>query len=176
MAKKVLFILMPEQFQDLEFNVPYQALVKQGHSVDVAGLRPGPATGSMGLTHTPNLQLSHLKPADFDQYDALVVPGGAGSTTYLWGNKTVLDTARYFNAHKKLVAAICHGAMVPAEAGIVKQATVYPSDEAKKKFKHLGVTFVDQGVFVDTEHHVITSQGPTYAREFAKAIINALSR
>jgi putative intracellular protease/amidase len=176
MAKKVLFILMPEQFQDFEFNVPYQTLVKKGYTVDVAGLREGEAVGNMGLTHTPNLQLAHLKPADFDTYDILVIPGGPGSTTYLWGNKTVLDTARYFHTNKKWVAAICYGAMVPAEAGITKQATVYPSDEAKEKFKAYGVTFVDQGVFVDDAHHIITSQGPTYARDFTKAIINALSR
>jgi len=176
MAKNVLFILMPEQFQDFEFNVPYQTLVKKGYTVDVAGLRQGEAVGSMGLTHTPNKQLSHLKPADFDHYDILIIPGGAGSTTYLWGNKTVLDAARYFNAHNKWVAAICHGAMVPAEAGVAKQATVYPSDEAKAKFKHLGVTFVDQGVFVDDAHRVITAQGPTFAHDFTKAIINALSR
>lgn len=77
MTKKILFILMPDGFQDLEFNVPYTMLKQKGYHVDVAGLQPGEATGK-NIKHTPNLQLADLTSKNFDTYDALVIPGGPG--------------------------------------------------------------------------------------------------
>ena len=49
MNKKVLFILMPENYQDFEFNVPYQTLQSRGVTIDVAGLKPGVAKGTVTL-------------------------------------------------------------------------------------------------------------------------------
>ncbi|MFH1254198.1 MAG: DJ-1/PfpI family protein, partial [bacterium] len=79
MNKKVLFILMPEKYQDLEFNTPYQMLKTKGCVVDVAGLKPGEAKGGLGGSFTPNLLLSNLSETDFDKYDAVIIPGGPGS-------------------------------------------------------------------------------------------------
>ena len=176
MPKKVLFILMPENFQDFEFNVPYTTLTSKGYTVDVAGLKPGESTGSKGLKHTPNLQLSELTNEDFNRYDALVVPGGPGSTQYLWNNKQIQNTVRYFNSKNKLTAFICYASIIPAQAGILenKKATVYPTDEAKEIFAQNSVQFVDQGYVTLKEDKIITAQGPNFAQDFADAIVSML--
>jgi len=170
---------MPEEFQDHEFNVPYTMLTKKGYTVDIAGFRPGGgvAVGSFGLEVTPTMVLDNMVPVDFDCYNAVFIPGGFGSTTYLWGNKKLQEVIRYFHEHKKIVAAICYASIVPVQAGILigKKATVYPTDEAKTVLKKHGVTFSDQGVVSLNDDKIITAQGPTFAKSFGQAIIDMLS-
>lgn len=176
MNKKILFVLMPENYQDIEFNESYKILKDKGCSIDVAGLRSGVATGCLGGSFTPNLVLTDMSDADFAKYDALVIPGGPGSVEHLWSNSKVMETIKYFYNNKKVVAAICHAAGAVAKSGILagKKATVFPSEEAKNVFKQENVEFVDQGVFVDKDDKMITSQGPKFAKDFGNAIVNML--
>ena len=169
---------MPQGFQDHEFNVPYKALCDKGYTVDVAGLKPGEASGKLGSKFTPNKQLQNLSNADLDSYDALVIPGGPGSTTYLWGNKDIQKVAQYFHNKKKIVATICYACAVPAQAGLLKgkKATIFPTDEAKKVFTDNDVIFVDHGCEILHEDKIITAQGPQFVRQFAHAIISLLEK
>jgi protease I len=169
---------MPQGFQDHEFNVPYKALCDKGYTVDVAGLQPGQASGKLGATFTPNKQLCEMSNIDFDTYDALVIPGGPGSTKYLWNNKDIQKVAHYFYSKKKVVATICYACAVPAQAGLLtgKKATIYPTDEAKKLFSDNGVIFVDHGCEILHDEKVITAQGPQFVRAFAQAIISLLEK
>jgi protease I len=176
MIKKVLFILMPQDFQDFEFQTPYKILNEQGFGVDVAGLQPGEAIGKNGSKFTPNLQLDAMTEKDFDAYSALVIPGGPGSTTYLWGNKKVQNAAWHFNDKKRIVATICNACAVPVEADLLKgkEATIYPSAEGKALFAQHGAKFVDQGCVINKEDNIITAQSPEFAKEFAQAIVSLL--
>ena len=174
MTKRILCVLMPEQFQDFEFNVPFLMFTKKRYTVDIAGLRPGVATGAFGLEVTPNLFLANLTTKDFGTYDALVIPGGPGSTKYLWGNKKLQEVVRYFHEKKQIIATICYACIVPVQAGILtgKEATVYPTNEAKAIFTKQGVMFRDQGVVSLADDKIITAQGPTFAKSFGQAIID----
>jgi len=177
MNKKVLFILMPENYQDFEFNVPYQTLQAKGVAIDVAGLRQGVAKGKLGGSFTPNLLLNDLSESDFDRYDAVIIPGGPGSVEYLWDNKKLQSVVIYFNSKKKIVAAICYAVILPVQAGILKgrKATVYPTDEAKVILKNCGVEFSDTGCVALSDEKIITAQGPKFANEFANEIVKMLS-
>ncbi|MFH1832488.1 MAG: DJ-1/PfpI family protein [bacterium] len=176
-VKRILFILMPNDFQDTEFLEPYEMLLTEGHHVDVAGLTSrNIATGKFGYQHTPNKILAEMGPQDFDKYDALVIPGGQGCTEYLWDNEDVIDVVNYFHDNEKIVAAICHACVVLAQTGILrnKRATVYPSNEALEIFEDNDVIFVDEECVTLPDEKVITSQGPQYARIFGKAILELL--
>ena len=136
-SKKILFILMPN-YRDEEFYVPFDILKKAGHKIDVAGFEKGITTGAGGYKYTVNIVFKSLTDTDFDKYDALVIPGGPGSTTYLWNNKEKLhDIIRYFHNHGKIVAAICYACIAVVQSGILKgkDATVYPTEEAIKILK-----------------------------------------
>ena len=167
---------MPKDFQDYEFDIPYKTLVEHGFIVDVAGLTPGNAVGAYGFKFTPNLELSGMKESDFDDYAAMVIPGGPGSSTYLWNNEALQNAVWYFNDKKKIVAAICHATAVLAQAGLLtgKQATVYPDTQAKAIFAQHEVTFVDQGCVTLKEEKIITAQSPKFIKEFCNAIISLL--
>lgn len=177
-VKRVLFVLMPNDFNDIEFIEPYEMIQNDGHNVDVAGLKEGSiAVGMFGYEHTPNLVLSEMGTQDFDKYDAIVVPGGKGSTDYLWDNEELQDVLRYFHENEKVVAAICYASIVPVQAELLtnKHATVYPTDEAKAILEEHNVQFVDEECVVLTEERIITSQGPKYAKTFGQAILNLLN-
>jgi protease I len=172
--KKILFILMPEKYRDEEFTEPYKIITGAGIKADVAGLKPGPAVGADGHKQTPNFMIDTLSNKDFDTYDALVIPGGPGSTKYLWNNKKIQEIIRYFNINKKLVATICYACVAAAQSGILegKTATVFPTEEAKKIFNENKVNFSSNGCVILKDDKIITAQGPAFAREFGKAIID----
>ena len=171
--KKILFILMPDKYKDIEFTTPYNALVKAKHEVDVAGFTAEVAIGSDGHGHKPNLVLDNLTHNDFKHYDALVIPGGPGSSTFLWNNPVVQDIVIFFHEHKKMVAAICHACVVLAQAGILKgkKATVYPSNDALEIYQKCGVQYSDEGCVVLSEDNIITADGPQHAEDFAKELL-----
>ncbi|MCF7800240.1 DJ-1/PfpI family protein, partial [Candidatus Babeliales bacterium] len=175
--KKILFILMPKNYRDEEFSVPYN-LLKDKYNVQVAGFTKDVATGVNGYEQKPDLILNDLKNSDFGQYDALVIPGGPGSVEYLWGNKKIQDIIKYFNSNKKLVATICYAVIAQVESGVLKnkKATVFPSKEAKDILQKHDVEFLDQGVVILPEEKIITAQGPKFAQEFGQAIIDILEK
>lgn len=173
---KILFILMPKDYQETEFNTPYHELLDAGHSVDVAGLAEGNALGHKGAQFTPNKLLAQMNDQELENYDALVIPGGPGSTTYLWNNEQVLKAIKFFHSHKKLVATICYACIPAAQAGILtgQHATVYPTAEAKAIFKQLNIEFIDAGCVVLDDENIITAQGPSFASQFSEEILKQL--
>ncbi len=179
MSKKVLFILMPKDYRDEEFYEPFEIIKKAGYKVDVAGFGKGIATGAGGYKQTVNFALKDLTDADFNKYEALVIPGGPGSTKYLWNNKEKLhDVIRYFHNHGKIVAAICYACIAIAQTGILKDkdATVYPTEEAIKIFNDFGVKFKGEGIVTLSEEKIITAQGPKQAKDFGNSIVELLKK
>lgn len=177
--KKILFILMPDGFQDHEFIEPYNALAEAGHNVLVAGFSLDEAVGALGLiSFTPELLFDQLKEEELGTFDALVIPGGPSSTTYLWHNEALQELLVDFHARGALIATICYACIVPVEAGLVtgKEITVYPTTEAKELLAKHNVLFIDKKVVVLEHEKMIFGQGPRYAQEFAEAILAELAK
>lgn len=175
--KKILFALMPIDFQDAEFLEPYTALKNDGHHVEVAGFNGQQAVGMFGHTQKPDHILNAMTTQDFDTYDALIIPGGKGSSEYLWDNQELQHIVCYFHEREKLVATICYASIVPVQAELLthKHATVYPTDEAKAIFKEHQVIFSDSPCVVLPNEKIITCQGPRFAQTFAQAILDFLN-
>ena len=105
--------------------------------------------------------------ADFDSYDAIVLPGGMPGTINLGADATVVDTIKKFAAEGKLVAAICAAPSVLGENHILegKKATCHPGFEDNL----LGATWIEQPVVGDG--NVSTSRGMGTAIAFALEIV-----
>ena len=93
--------------------------------------------------------------ADFDSYDAIVLPGGMPGTLNLGADEIVVKTIKSFATEGKLVAAICAAPSALGENHILegKEATGHPGFEEKL----LGAQWLEQPVVVDG--NVITSRG-----------------
>jgi 4-methyl-5(b-hydroxyethyl)-thiazole monophosphate biosynthesis len=105
--------------------------------------------------------------ADFESYDAIVLPGGMPGTIHLGEDETVGRIIREFAASGKLVAAICAAPSVLGQAGLLqgKKATCHPGFEEK-------LTGADCSTdSVVTDGNIITSRGMGTAIPFALEIV-----
>jgi protease I len=134
-------MLVGDFVEDYEVMVPFQALLMVGHAVDA--VCPGKKAGDKVRTAVHDFegdQTYSEKPghnftlnATFDDvrenaYDALVVPGGR-APEYIRLNPRVIEIVRHFATAGKPIAAVCHGALLLAAAGVLegKTCSAYPA-------------------------------------------------
>lgn len=141
MAAKKILMLVGDFVEDYEVMVPFQALQMVGHKVDA--VCPDKKAGDVvrtavhdfegdqtytekrGHNFTLNATFADVNPAN---YDALVIPGGR-APEYIRLNSSVIQTVKHFADAGKPIAAVCHGSLVLAAAGVIqgKACTAYPA-------------------------------------------------
>lgn len=107
---------------------------------------------------------------DFEEFDAIVLPGGGVGTQNLAADETVNQVIKKFAAEGKLVCAICAAPSVLGAAGILrgKEATCYPGFEDKLT----GASVSEDAVV--TDGNIITGRGMGAAIPFALEIVRYL--
>ncbi|WP_425327530.1 DJ-1/PfpI family protein [Pseudomonas nitroreducens] len=141
MAAKKILMLVGDYAEDYETMVSFQALLMVGHTVHA--VCPDKKSGQSIRTAIHDFegdQTYSEKPghnfalnANFadvraDDYDALLIPGGR-APEYLRLNAKVIELVKAFDAAKKPIAAVCHGAQLLAAAGVLKgrACSAYPA-------------------------------------------------
>lgn len=167
-AKKALFIIAQENFQDDEFAQPLDVLTSNNIAVTVASTTTDEVIGMNGGKAKPDMLLKDVK---VDDYDAVVFIGGSGAAQYIDDPLAHL-VAQEAIAKNKLVGAICLAPRILATAGVLKdkKATVYPSEG--EKLKEQGVNYTAKPV--EQDGNIITADGPGSARDFGEALKKAL--
>lgn len=161
---KSALILLAEGAEEMEAVIIADILRRAECEVVLAGVQPGIVTCSRGIRIMPDLS---WESCDAGQFDGIIIPGGLGGAERLAADERVLNAVRHYDSEGKIVAAICAGPTVLAAAGILKgrRATIYPGLE-KVSFD---IDWVDERVVVDG--HIVTSQGPGTAMEFALQLV-----
>ena len=169
MGKKLL-MLVGDYVEDYETMVPFQTLLAVGHVVHA--VCPGKKAGDTIATaihdfegaQTYSEKRGHNFTLNFDfdrvssqDYDGLVIPGGR-APEYLRLNEQVLDIVRQFDAARKPIAAVCHGAQLLAAAGILagRSCSAYPA--CAPEVRLAGGTYAD--IPIDQAHtdgHLVTA-------------------
>jgi protease I len=169
---KVLIVIAPEKFRDEEFTVPAAALQKAGIGYDVASTRRGTCHGMLGATVNATLSLKEVDPKT---YDGILIVGGGGAQSYLWGDDNLCGLVKSIHRSAGAVAAICLAPVVLARTGILKgkKATFFSTPISLGEMKAGGAVLVDKAVVSDG--HIVTANGPAAAAEFAGVFIRTLS-
>ena len=151
--------------EEMEAVIIIDTLRRAEWNVTVAGLTAGTIEASRGVKLVPDTTWDQINPSDFD---IILLPGGFGGTEALMAHAGVQQALRDFNAQGKWIGSICAAALALNEAGILqgRRFTCYPGVEQKLP---ADVRPVDEIVVVDG--HIITSQGPGTAFEFALKVI-----
>ena len=137
MPKAIVFLA--QGAEEMEFSITYDVLVRGG--VDVTSVYvPGadeplsPADGlvvaSRGVKLGADTTLEALtKSGHAGDYDAYIIPGGAGGANTLSKDPTVLQILRDSHANGKIVGMICAGSLAALEArvGLGGPITSHPS-------------------------------------------------
>ncbi len=162
--KKVL-IPLAEGFDEIEALATADVLRRADMEVVLAGL---PGTIVKGRSGIKVIADAKIEDVDHKDFDCLVLPGGDPGYVNLSRSKKVFDIINDFNDKEKTIAAICAAPSILGKMGILdnKRATIYPGMEKEIPRPRPGKVVVDG--------HVITSEGPGTAMDFALEIVKNL--
>ena len=171
-----VLIMATDGFEQSELFKPRQALLDAGVQVTLASIKTDPIQGmehdsEKADTITPDLTLDDV---DTEDYDALVLPGGALNPDKMRLEDRAVEIVEEFMDDDKIVAAICHAPWLLVEADVVdgRRVTSWPS--VRTDLENAGADVVDEEVVVDGK--LITSRKPDDIPAFNQAIIAALEK
>ena len=173
LSGKNVAILVDDYFEEAEFTGPLEELKAAGATVDVVA----PQTGTLhamqhaeqGNTYEANKSIDDIH---IDDYDALVLPGGAVNADKLRMNDKARIWVRKFMDMDKPIAAICHAPWLLASAGLAKDHKLTSYYTIQDDMRNAGADWVDEAVVIDD--NLITSRQPDDVPAFSRAIIQKL--
>jgi protease I len=164
--------LLDSDFEDSEFQRPYDAYKQAGQQVTIVGLKVGTEVkGKKGeVTLKVEKSIEQVSPAEFD---ALFIPGGY-SPDHLRANPKVVEFTRSFLQSGKPTFAICHGPQLLMTAGVVKGRKLTAWSTIQEDLKQVGANVVDQDVVVD--QNLVTSRKPDDIPAFVRESLKVLQQ
>lgn len=168
-------IVVDDYFEQSEFTGPRDALKEAGAEVTVFSTKGGEIHGLNHVEKGDTFQADKkIADANTDEYDALVLPGGAINVDSLRMHKGAQMWVKSYLEKKKVVAAICHAPWLLVSAGVAEGRKLTSYETIQDDMRNAGASWTDQEVEIhDT---LITSRKPDDIPEFNKAIIDALSK
>ncbi len=168
---KKAIIITGKLVQDHEYIYPYYRLREAGYQVDVAVKNKELVLGQLGAKVTPTHDIIGLNPND---YDIVVIPGGAKCLEYLRQDQDALDFIA--NAHKlgKVIAAICHGSQMLISAKIVKGKKISGYYSIKDDINNAGAIYVDAPAVVDG--NIVTSPHYKYLGDWMRETLKLAAK
>lgn len=174
-AEKKVAILVDNHFEQAEFTEPLKELKNAAVEVTVIG------ASSKDLQAMQHAELGDLFQADLtldeadsDNYDALVLPGGALNADTLRMNETARAWVRHFMDKEKPLAVICHAPWVLVSADLVKDRKLTSYYTIQDDVRNAGGEWTDQEVVIDGS--LITSRKPDDLPAFCEALIAMLQK
>jgi len=163
-------MLVGDDYEDSEFQKPYDRLKQAGHEVTVLGTKHGSIAHGKHRKSEIAIQATaaEVSPEDFD---AVVIPGGYGPDKLRLDDAMVDFTRRFFKSGKP-VAAVCHGPQLLIEADVVEGHTMTSWPSVRKDLINAGAKWQDKEVVVDA--NLITSRKPDDLDAFCNTLLNRL--
>ncbi len=149
--KKALILTGPK-VQDHEFIYPYYRVQEEGFEVTVATEDGKETLGILGTKIPVDVSVEEVNPDDFD---LLILPGGAKAMEYMRQNQKILDIISDWNQKGKVIAGICHAAQLLISANIVKGRRISGYYSIKDDINNADATYIN-APFV-TDNNIITS-------------------
>tara|TARA_B100001559_G_C16344720_1_gene549732 strand:- start:34 stop:555 length:522 start_codon:yes stop_codon:yes gene_type:complete len=165
-------ILSGNLVQDHEFIYPYYRLLEENFVVDVALLGGKEVVGILGTKIPPNKdqKIIDIPDVNSNEYDLLIIPGGAKAMEYLRQENRISDIINEFNDANKVIGSICHGAQLLISANVVKGKKISGYYSIKDDVNNAGAEYID-APFVSDEN-IISSPHYKYLGNWMKEIIS----
>ena len=174
---KKIAIVVTDGFEQVELTSPRDALLKEGAVVEIVSPKSEDekVKGWKHVEWGDELDVDvTVKDADPDDYDALVLPGGAMNPDKLRVIPEVQKFVRSFWDDGKPIAAICHGPWTLIDAGIVDGVTMTSWPTLRTDLRNAGADWVDREVIVDGQ--LVTSRKPDDLPAFNAAMIELFTK
>ena len=171
---KTVAILATDGFEEAELFTPKAELEKAGARTVVISPNGGEIQGFDHIkpdkTCPVDLELKNAKPED---YDALVLPGGANNPDNLRIMPEVQQFVRAFFDADKPTGVICHAPWILIDAGVAKGRRLTAYKTIRTDLKNAGAEVVDEEAVVDGR--LVTSRDPNDLPAFCRELIKLIA-
>jgi len=166
---KTILLLIENEFRDEEAVYPYYRFKEAGYDVETVGPQKGKEyKGKFGVTLKSDLSASQIDLADVI---AVIIPGG-NAPDKMRINKDMVDLVKKAFLQGKVVAAICRGGWMLAEAGIARGKKVTGYKAIATDLKNAGGEYIDSEVVIDG--NLVTSRIPDDLPAFCSSILKLI--
>lgn len=164
-------ILATDLFEEAELVEPRKALDEAGaetvviapHGGHIQAVHHGKKTHKVKVDQT-------LADADPEQFDAVLIPGGAGNSDTLRKEPLAQEFVRHIDQRHRPVAAICHGAWLLASANLVKGRHMTSYKAIENDLRKAGAFWTDNEVVLDDNW--VSSRQPSDIPRFNQEMLN----
>ncbi len=152
-------ILATDGFEESELTEPKKALEGAGAKVEVISPKRGQIQGfrhhDKSITVPVDRTLDQARP---DDYDGVVLPGGALNADVMRVNSKVKSFLTAMQSAGKPFAVICHAPWELVSAGLTRERRLTSYHTIQDDLRNAGADWVDQEVVVD--RNWVTSRQP----------------
>ena len=168
-GRKIAFLLT-DGVEQVELTAPWEAIQDAGGTPVLIAPSEDSVQGFNGTEKGDTFAVGlALAEANAEEFDALVLPGGVVNADQLRMDATAVSFTRaFFDGHKP-VAAICHGAWILIEAGVVAGRTMTSYPSLRTDLVNAGAEWLDEEVVVD--NGLVTSRTPDDLPAFSAKLV-----
>jgi protease I len=167
-------ILATDLFEEAELLEPRKALQEAGAQTVVIAPKSGEIQAVRHDTKTQKVKVDMtLDEAKPDEFDAVLLPGGAMNADALRMEKKAQEFVKAIDQAGKPMAIICHGSWLPISAGLVKGRHMTSYYTIQDDVKNAGATWKDNAVVRD--RNWVSSRQPSDIPQFNKEMIELFS-
>ncbi len=162
-------VLATDGFEESELTEPVKALRAEGAKVEIIAPEVKTLQAFRHMEKGKTVKADRkLADADPDEYDALVLPGGALNADFMRVVPEVKRFVRSFDEAGKPMAVICHAPWLLVSADRVRGRTLTSYHTIQDDIRNAGGTWQDREVVED--RNWVTSRQPKDLPAFIKAM------
>lgn len=175
LSGKKVAVVATDYFEEAELTEPVKALREAGAEVEVISDKKDEIQGLKHVDPGQKVKVDkNLDEANAEDYDALVLPGGAVNADNLRMNQKARDfVTKIMDEEGKPTAVICHAPWILVSAGLARGKKLTSFFTIQDDMRNAGAEWVDEEVVIDG--NLITSRNPDDLPAFNDALINALA-
>src|SRR6202167_408327 len=167
-------ILASDGFEQAELEKPRKALEEAGAKTLVVAPKSGKIQGFIHDEKADKVEVDMtLDQADPDEFDAVLLPGGALNADFLRVEKKAQNFIRRIDQAKKPIAVICHAPWLLVSAGLVKDRTLTSYHTIQDDIRNAGGKWMD--VTVAKDRNWVSSRQPGDIPAFNEAMIELMA-
>lgn len=171
-------VVLTDGFEEAEFVKPKEALEKAGAHITVISPKGGEIQSfqhhDKSRKYKADKSLDEVQP---DQFDALLLPGGALNADALRVEPKAQQIAKAIDQAGKPIAVICHGPWLLVSSGLVRGRKITSYHTIQDDLRNAGAQWQDSQVLVDKNW--VSSRKPddipAFNREMLKLFADARS-
>lgn len=163
-------ILATHGVEEVELTEPRKALEDAGAKTTLFAPRPGKIQAMRHDEKSAQFDVDKtVDQADPEQFDAVLLPGGALNADALRVDKAAQDFVRGMDGSGTPIAVICHGPWLLVSAGLVKAHTMTSYHTIQDDIRNAGAQWVDREVVRDGNW--VSSRQPSDIPAFNREMI-----